>query len=123
MHIEAFSTPMIAMAVYVCIELFKEFVGHQEKYKRWYPIIAGALGIALAVVAYLTKVVEIPATDMASAVFMGLCSGLCATGTDQLIHRIVKQKSSETTIDPNVLPTEEAIHTSPATSNEQGKEE
>ena len=29
MHIEAFSAPMSAMAVYVCIELFKEFVGQQ----------------------------------------------------------------------------------------------
>ena len=29
MHIEAFSAPMVAMAVYVCIELFWEFVGQQ----------------------------------------------------------------------------------------------
>ena len=122
MHIEAFSAPMIAMAVYVCIELFKEFVGHKEQYKRWYPIIAGVLGMVFATVAYITGVVEIPAKDLVSAIFVGLCSGLCATGTDQLIHKIVGKKVGDTSGEQDTVSIEEAELPSPSASDEQGKE-
>ena len=122
MHIEAFSAPMIAMAVYVCIELFKEFVGHKEQYKRWYPIIAGVLGIAFATVAYITGVVEVPAKDLVSAIFVGLCSGLCATGTDQLIHKIAQKKVGDTSDEQNPSSIEETTLPSPSVSDEQGKE-
>ena len=94
MSIETFSAPMIATAVYIIIELFKRFAHHDERYKRWYPIVAGVLGMAMGAMAYITGAVEIPAENLATAIFIGLCSGLCATGTDQLIARLLKEKTT-----------------------------
>ena len=94
MNMETFCVPMIAMAVYVFIELIKWLVGHGEKYKRWYPIIAGGLGMAMSAAAYMTGATEIPAESLTSAIFIGLCSGLCATGTDQLIVKLLKGKDA-----------------------------
>ena len=94
MSIETFSAPMIATAVYIIIELFKRFAHHDERYKRWYPIVAGVLGMAMGAMAYITGAVEIPAENLATAIFIGLCSGLCATGTDQLIARLLKEKAT-----------------------------
>ncbi len=91
--IGTFSAPIISTVVYVLIELLKRFVKHDEKIKRWYPAVAAVLGMLLGWGAYMTGAVPIMATNAAGALFIGLCSGLCATGTDQLIHKIMEERN------------------------------
>lgn len=93
--IGTFSAPIISTVVYVLIELLKRFVKHDEKIKRWYPAVAAVLGMLLGWGAYMTGAVPIMATNAAGALFIGLCSGLCATGTDQLIHKIMEERNRD----------------------------
>lgn len=95
MHFDigSFSAPMISTVVYVFIELLKRIIRHDEKIKRWYPAVAAVLGMLLGWGAYMTGVVPIMATDATGALFVGLCSGLCATGTDQLIQKMIEERN------------------------------
>ena len=95
MDIESFSAPAICTVVYVLIELLKKAVGNKEALKRWYPLIAAVLGMLLGFGAYMTQLLPILADSIPGAIMIGLCSGLCATGTDQLIHRIIKEKNEK----------------------------
>lgn len=58
---------------------------------KWIPIICGAAGGVLGVVAMLSGVPDFPAGDYITAVAVGIVSGLAATGVNQC----VKQMKSE----------------------------
>ena len=57
---------------------------------RWIPVICAAVGGALGVVGLYTMP-DFPATDILTAVAVGIVSGLAATG----IHQTVKQLGSQ----------------------------
>ena len=57
---------------------------------KWLPIICGAIGGALGVVA-MYVMPEFPAVDVLTAIAIGIVSGLGATGA----HQIYKQLSKE----------------------------
>lgn len=50
---------------------------------KWLPVICGAMGGALGVVAMLIMP-DYPATDYITAVAVGIVSGLAATGVNQI---------------------------------------
>lgn len=54
---------------------------------KWIPVICGAFGIILGIVALYTGVPDFPATDPLTAAAVGGASGLAATG----LHQAVKQ--------------------------------
>lgn len=54
---------------------------------KWIPVICGACGIILGIVALYTGVPDFPATDPLTAAAVGGASGLAATG----LHQAVKQ--------------------------------
>ena len=54
---------------------------------KWLPVICGALGGVLGVVALLLSPAIIPATDILTAIAIGIVSGFAATG----IHQSIKQ--------------------------------
>lgn len=58
---------------------------------KWIPIICGAAGGVLGVMAMLSGVPDFPAGDYITAVAVGIVSGLAATGVNQC----VKQMKSE----------------------------
>lgn len=93
---ETWSAPAIATAVYACVELFKRVAEDGERYKRWYPLAAAVLGMGFGAIAYATGSPEISADSLMGAIFVGLCSGLCATGTDQLIRKTIHKNLSRT---------------------------
>ncbi len=98
LDITAFCTPMIAIAVYILVEVIKSACGHNPKMKGFYPAIAATLGVTLGIVGYVTGDFETSATSWVSAAFIGLCSGLCATGTDQFMDGIRRKGTkAETT--------------------------
>ena len=55
---------------------------------KWIPIICGASGGVLGVVAMLTGVPDFPAGDYISAVAVGIVSGLAATGVNQAVKQL-----------------------------------
>lgn len=55
---------------------------------KWIPIICGASGGVLGVVAMLTGVPDFPAGDYITAVAVGIVSGLAATGVNQAVKQI-----------------------------------
>jgi len=51
---------------------------------KWLPVICGVAGGVLGIVAMLTGMEAFPATDMITAVAIGIVSGLAATGVNQI---------------------------------------
>ena len=59
-----------------------------EKLDNFIPVICGTLGLILGVVTYLTIPNFVPADNWADAVFIGISSGLAATGVNQVVKKI-----------------------------------
>lgn len=55
---------------------------------KWIPVLCGALGIALGIVAYFCGMPDFPAADPITAAAVGGASGLAATGIDQAIKQL-----------------------------------
>lgn len=56
---------------------------------KWLPVIAGAFGGALGVVA-MFFMPEYPAHDVLTAIAIGIVSGLAATGAHQIYKQLTK---------------------------------
>lgn len=77
----------ISLVCYLAAELIKA-LGTD---KRWLPVICGALGGALGVMA-MFFVPEFPAGDWINALAVGIASGLAATGADQAVKQLGKKE-------------------------------
>ena len=78
-------------AITVIAYLIGELVKATGLDNKWIPIICGAAGGVLGVVAMLSGVPDFPDGDYITAVAVGIVSGLAATGVNQC----VKQMKSE----------------------------
>lgn len=59
---------------------------------EYIPIIVGVAGGILGVVAFLTGMPDFPATDVITAIAVGIVSGLSAVGANQIGKQISKSK-------------------------------
>ena len=84
------TVPIIIFAVYGAITLLKKAVNDNEKVLRFIPLIAGALGAVLGVIAFFALPEIIPAGDAFTAILVGGASGLAATGTNQIFKQLDK---------------------------------
>lgn len=75
--------PVITIICYLIAEAVKATTLDN----KWLPIICGTLGGALGVVAQYVSPELIPATDVLTAIAIGIVSGFAATG----IHQTFKQ--------------------------------
>ena len=55
---------------------------------KWIPILCGAFGIALGILALYMGMPDFPATDPITAAAVGAVSGLAATGVDQAVKQL-----------------------------------
>ena len=55
---------------------------------KWIPVICGASGIILGVLALVVGMPDFPATDYLTAAAVGGASGLAATGVDQVVKQL-----------------------------------
>lgn len=78
--------PVIVIIVFLIIEAVK---ATERVDGRWNPVIAGACGGILGVVAMFVMP-EFPGTDPLSAIAIGIVSGLAATGAHQVFHQFTK---------------------------------
>lgn len=76
----------ISVIAYILGELAKA----SKLDNKWIPVICGIAGGALGVVS-LYLVPDFPATDIISAVAVGIVSGLAATGANQIMKQMKEQ--------------------------------
>lgn len=75
-------------AITVIAYLIGELVKAGGLDNKWIPIICGAAGGVLGVVAMLSGVPDFPAGDYITAVAVGIVSGLAATGVNQAAKQL-----------------------------------
>jgi len=91
-YLELISVPAIATIVYWVINLIKSVVNN-EKFNRFIPLIATGLGVVFGVIAFFAVPSIIPAENIFVAIIIGGASGLTATGTNQVIKQLSKDKN------------------------------
>ncbi len=79
--------PVIAVICYLVAEGIKATALDN----KWLPVICGALGGILGVVALFVSPDIIPAKDILSAIAIGIVSGFSATGIHQAFHQFNKE--------------------------------
>lgn len=89
MDIEFLGIAGVAAITVICF-LVAEAVKATPLDNKWLPVICGALGGVLGIVA-LHVMPEFPAKDIITAIAVGIVSGLAATGA----HQIYKQLSQK----------------------------
>lgn len=75
-------------AITVIAYLIGELVKASGLDNKWIPIICGAAGGVLGVMAMLSGVPDFPAGDYITAVAVGIVSGLAATGVNQAAKQL-----------------------------------
>lgn len=63
--------------------------------EKWLPVICGALGAILGVVALYVSPDITPAKDILTAIAIGIVSGFAATGIHQAFHQFTKEDNAE----------------------------
>lgn len=79
--------PAITVICYLVAELIKA----TPLDNKWLPVICGFLGGVIGVVALFVSPTIIPATDILTAIAVGIVSGFAATG----VHQAFKQLSEK----------------------------
>ena len=59
---------------------------------KFIPIICGASGAVLGIVAFFIKMPDFPSTDIITAIAVGIVSGLAATGANQIYKQLTKEE-------------------------------
>lgn len=77
------------VAITVICYLAAMAVKATEVDNKWLPVICGVIGAALGVVG-MFYMPGFPATDIITAVAIGIVSGLAATGADQVYKQLKK---------------------------------
>lgn len=55
---------------------------------NWIPVIVGVTGAILGVIGFFIKMPDFPATDIITAIAVGIVSGLAATGVNQITKQL-----------------------------------
>lgn len=91
-YLNLISVPAIAMAVYLLIEVLKKVFNNNEKFLRLIPLISLTIGVIAGVICFYFIPSIIPATNVVVAIIIGGASGLTATGTNQIVKQLTKDK-------------------------------
>lgn len=79
-------------AIVVLVYLVGSAVKVSNLNNDWIPVICGASGLLLGILAFYLKVPDFPATDLMTAAAVGVVSGFAATGINQAIKRTNTKK-------------------------------
>ena len=74
---------------------------------EWLPLVSGALGIVLAVIAYYALPEIVPSTALEVTVAYGFFCGLAATGSNQVFKQTLKYFTDKFKIPTNLLDQED----------------
>lgn len=85
-------------AITIICYLLAEAIKATKLDNKWIPVIVGVLGGALGAVG-LYAMPQFPASDVLTAVAVGIVSGLAATGANQVYKQLTAKKSYITYLD------------------------
>jgi hypothetical protein len=91
-YLQIISVPAIATIVYWTVNLIKYATNNSEKFKRFIPLVSAGLGAILGIVCYYGIPDIISASNILVAIISGGASGLSATGCNQIIKQLGKEK-------------------------------
>ena len=94
-YLNLISVPAIAAIVYWVINIIKHAVGENEKFKKFIPLIAAALGVICGIICYYAVPSIIPAPNIVVAIVIGGASGLTATSANQIIKQLGKKDGED----------------------------
>ena len=89
--------PALAAIVYTIIDIAKTAMGGDEKFKRFIPLIACALGAVCGVIAFYCVPGVMETENLLVAIILGASSGLSATGTNQVVKQLTQPVTKEDT--------------------------
>ena len=92
---EIATIPALAAIVYTIIDIIKTAMGGDEKFKRFIPLIACALGAICGVIAFYFVPGVMDTDNILVAIVLGSASGLSATGTNQVVKQLAKSTTEE----------------------------
>ena len=72
---------VIAFFVAVCVK-------NTKLDNKWIPAICGFVGGILGIVGFITHMPDFPATDMITAIAVGIVSGFAATGINEVVKQL-----------------------------------
>lgn len=88
---EIICVPAIVAITYIVIEAYKKWLANgREKWLNFIPILALIIGGLLGVAIFYIAPHIILADNVWLALVVGLCSGLSATGTNQIFKQLEK---------------------------------
>lgn len=88
---EIICVPVIVAITYIVIEAYKKWIANgREKCLNFIPLIALILGGILGVAVFYIAPQIILVENVWLALVVGLCSGLSATGTNQIFKQLEK---------------------------------
>lgn len=87
--------PVITSIVYAIIDVIKTATNSNEKFLRFIPIVACALGIICSVISFYCVPGVLDTSNVFVAIVIGAASGLAATGTNQIFKQFNKDKDKE----------------------------
>ena len=89
--VEIVCVPVIVAIVYALMSIYKTYIAKDnEKLVRFIPLIGGGIGLILGIIFYFAFPQLIVATNVGTAILVGLASGLSATGCDQIFKQLTK---------------------------------
>lgn len=91
-YLQIISVPAIATIVYWVVNLIKYATNNNEKFKRFIPLVSAGLGTILGIICYYGIPDIISASNILVAIISGGASGLSATGCNQIIKQLGKEK-------------------------------
>ena len=92
---EITTIPALAAIVYTIIDIAKTAMGGDEKFKRFIPLIACALGAVCGVIAFYCVPGVMETENLLVAIILGASSGLSATGTNQVVKQLAQPAEKE----------------------------
>ena len=89
--IEIVCVPVIVAIVYALMSIYKTYIAKDnEKLIRFIPLIGGGIGIILGIVFYFAFPQLIVATNVVTAIGVGLARGQAGTGSDRICKQLTK---------------------------------
>lgn len=89
--LEIVCVPVIVAIVYALMAIYKTYIAKgKENLIRFIPLIGGSIGIILGIIFYFACPQLIVASNVFTAILVGLASGLSATGCDQIFKQLTK---------------------------------
>ena len=89
-QVSAFCVPSVMLPVFLIMEAVKYLTRNRTACKPLIPLMAALTGMLIGGVFFAIGNIPFMPHTFGESLYMGLCSGLCAIGADQLIRKSLK---------------------------------